>query len=78
MIHQCFGVYASGRIVGNGVYSENLEEHIAYNLLNRPGRALIVDGVVRNRGYLDQTKIDVALIRIMQLQYIDKDTKPYA
>ena len=57
-IHHTMGVYLNGDRVHNGVAPEHLEHHIEYNQTMRPGRALFVDGVCKNKGYLDQTTVD--------------------
>ncbi len=78
MIHQSYGVYPNMGMVRNGVPTEHLKEHIAFNIKHRPGRALIVDGVCLFKGNLDQVKIDAAMIVIMQQPYLGHDTQPYA
>ena len=44
MIHTTVGIYPNGDYKINGVCSENLAEHIKYNIQYRPGRILLVDG----------------------------------
>lgn len=76
MIHTCRGAYASGDIVNNGVSSENLAEHIWYNLRMRPGRALFVDGLCLNKGYLSIAQIEEQEKQLETLR-ITEDTTPY-
>ena len=52
MIHTTIGVYNNGERKVNGVTTEHLVAHIAYNLRLRPGRAFFVDGLCLNYGYL--------------------------
>ena len=44
MIHHTRGVYPNGDFKDNGVRPEDIEHHVGYNVLYRPGRALFVDG----------------------------------
>lgn len=46
MIHTTIGIYPDGSYKVNGVKSEDLDSHIAYNQKYRPGRALLVDGKI--------------------------------
>ena len=50
MIHTTIGVYPDGSRKVNGVSSENLADHIQYNIRFRPGRAFFVDGKCIYRG----------------------------
>lgn len=52
MIHTTIGVYANGDFKINGVKPEHLDSHIEYNKTMRFGRALFVDGICHNQGYL--------------------------
>lgn len=62
-IHTTVGVYPNWKVLGdmgykiNGVASEDLSDHIKYNLTFRPGRALFVDGVCKHRGTLPEEDI---------------------
>jgi hypothetical protein len=53
-MHTTIGVYANGSFKMNGVKPEHLEEHIKYNLTNRFGRALFIDGKCHYKGYLSE------------------------
>lgn len=57
-IHLTVGVYPNNDYVTNGVASDDLAEHIRYNLNARPGRAFFVDGKCRNVGYLGKERCD--------------------
>lgn len=50
MIHTTIGLYPNGEFKVNGVKSENLTDHINYNINMRPGRALILDTFVIYEG----------------------------
>ena len=58
MIHTTVGVYPNGQYKTNGVESEDLAQHIWYNMTFRPGRTLFVDGVLlyRGIGFSDELK----------------------
>lgn len=43
-IHTTIGLYLNGDYVVNGVLDDHLANHIKYNINNRWGRALFVDG----------------------------------
>jgi len=43
-MHATVGVYKNGDMKTNIVRDEDLAFHIQYNIDNRPGRALFVDG----------------------------------
>lgn len=45
------GVYYNGEYKINGVLPEDLAGHIQYNIKNRPGRALFLNGECIYRGY---------------------------
>ncbi len=77
MIHHSRGVYPSGDFVDNGIASEHLAAHIAYNLLMRPGRALIVDGFCISQGLsVSQELVDKHLVECQHIKK-EKDTAPY-
>lgn len=77
-IHHTMGVYNSGHRVHNGVSPAHLEEHIAYNLFWRPGRAFFVDGQCLNAGYLDQARVDAILAELHANPVtMDRVTTPY-
>lgn len=76
MIHTTIGIYSNGDYKVNGVKSENLAAHIAYNVRNRFGRALVVDGVCIYEGYYeikDREKLEEIAKDIKR----EKDTAPY-
>lgn len=52
-IHTTIGLYLNGDYVVNGVSSEDLNDHINYNIKYRFGRALFVDGECIHKGYFD-------------------------
>lgn len=56
-VHTTVGVYNNNDFVINGVAPEHLKYHIEYNQKMRFGRALFVDGVCVNKGYLDDKRI---------------------
>lgn len=73
------GVYANGDMKLNGVKEENLEQHIEYNLENRPGRALFVDRICKNKGNLsnEQVKFYEKLFQSDSKYTRYKDSSPY-
>lgn len=76
MIHCTVGVYPNGEHKSNGVDSENLAAHIAYNLRYRPGRAFFVDGICIHRGYLSREECDKWEVKLSKLTR-GADTAPY-
>ncbi len=78
-IHTTIGVYNSGDMKFNGVSSKNLASHLQYNLINRPGRALFVDGICVHKGYLTQDQVDnyVELFKSSDKYKRFTDTAPY-
>ncbi len=76
MIHHTRGVYADGSFKDNGVKSENLQDHIAYNKQFRPGRALFVDGKCVHHGYLDAKECE-KIERTIEGIRMGRDTAPY-
>lgn len=78
MIHHTMGVYANGDRKHNGVPSENLALHIAYNVRLRFGRALFVDGICIHTGYLSREEADAIETELAQKPIrMDRDTQPY-
>jgi hypothetical protein len=63
----------------NGVQFDKLAEHIKYNINNRIGRALFLDGVCIFRGYLSQETVEKFEKSIKNdSRFIAvKDTAPY-
>lgn len=74
IIHHTRGVYANGSYKDNGVLAEDLEAHIEYNIAMRPGRALLVDGVVVWEGYVPRAdlKLHQENVRVFK-----QHTRPY-
>ena len=56
-IYSTIGVYPDGEKKFNGVASQDLGSHIVYNINNRPGRALFLEGRCIYRGFLDSETI---------------------
>lgn len=52
------GVYNNNDTKSNHVAAKDLTNHIAYNLLYRPGRAFFVNFVCLNQGYLGALRAD--------------------
>lgn len=75
-IHTTVGVYRSNDFKTNGVAPEHLEDHIEYNLKMRPGRALFVDGVCKNQGYLSDEQLADWTERVKVIK-VDHCTVPY-
>ena len=78
-IHTTIGVYPTGDMKLNGVKEENLEMHIEYNIQNRWGRALFVDGKCVHKGGLDALQIHFhEMLFKSDCKYtLHKDTAPY-
>jgi hypothetical protein len=75
-IHHTAGYYSNGDAKINGVKSENLDEHIEYNLNWRPGRAFFVDGKCLNQGNLSKERCN-EIEKELQAATMNKDTAPY-
>ncbi len=77
-IHHSRGAYGIGNYKDNGVATDSLEAHIADNIKWRPGRALFIDGVCRNQGYLSVKECAEITLELQNdpviMQY---DTHPY-
>ena len=58
IVHTTIGVYLNGSYVCNGVKPEHLNDHILFNKMYRPGRALFVDGHCIHKGYLTEDYIE--------------------
>lgn len=76
MIHTTIGVYPNGSYKSNGVPSENLAEHIAYNIKNRFGRALYLDSILIYDGINCESAIEDSEGIYKNIKH-DKDTAPY-
>lgn len=50
--HITVGIYPSENFKVNVVRDEDLEKHIEYNLIFRPGRAFFVDGTCKYRAWM--------------------------
>lgn len=75
-IHTTVGVYPNREFKINGVKAENLESHIEYNRLMRPGRALLVDGTCILIGNFNQEDV-TALEEEFKDCKRSYDTAPY-
>lgn len=77
-IHTTIGVYLNGDYKTNGVHEEHLEDHINYNKTMRPGRALIVDGVIVYLGYYDQESLEALMVnkKLVDIS-VEHCTAPY-
>lgn len=78
MIHTTIGIYNNGDYKTNGVLPEDLQAHIDYNIENRWGRALVVDGKIVYCGYLNEEGINEILDKnnLRELKH-NKCTAPY-
>lgn len=77
-IHLTVGVYNNDDHVRNGVDEAHLHSHIQYNINNRPGRALFVDGKCVHQGYLDKERCDAWERKINdEFTVPDRCTAPY-
>lgn len=76
MIHHTIGIYPNGEWKCNGVQSEHLAEHIAYNLRFRPGRTFYVDWICLNKGPIKPEVLEVAL-KAADKHRPTSDTAPY-
>lgn len=72
-MHRTYGLYPNGDWKRNAVLPEHLAGHVQYNLDMRPGRALIVDGVIRHKG---QVPADVLEDFMEQLEQLDAQWSP--
>lgn len=70
------GIYPNGPSQTNGVDKKDLAFHIWYNCAYRPGRALVVNGVVVHEGFVPQEKIDAEIKEYSELVY-ERSTAPY-
>lgn len=79
-IHTTIGLYLDGSHVINGVSSNNLYSHVGYNVINRQGRALFVDGACAFKGSLSNEAIAAFCTKIKENPTkfkATKDTAPY-
>ena len=71
------GVYADGSYKTNGVLLQHLITHIEYNIERRPGRSLIIDGVLVYKGYDTNADLnELCNLSLTDLKQV-KDTQPY-
>ena len=78
IIHTTIGVYPDGSTKINGVLDENLESHIDYNLVMRPGRALFVDGKCVHEGFVAKGILKTIETDLKNKPIVmTKDTAPY-
>jgi hypothetical protein len=68
------GIYAVGYHKYNWVHPDHLHTHIEYNKKFRPGRALVVDGVVCNEGYLGAEAVTAWLEAHPEVTGMDEPT----
>lgn len=72
------GLYNNGDWKDNGVTRINLQDHLVYNFMMRPGRGLFVDGICVHRGYIDEGRCADAEDRMAANPVVQtKDTAPY-
>ena len=79
-IHTTIGLYSDGTHVINGVSSNNLYSHVGYNVINRPGRALFVDGACAFKGSISNEAIAEFQQKMKENPdrfKANKDTAPY-
>lgn len=76
MNHITIGVYSDDSYKVNIVKEEDLNSHIEYNKTFRFGRALFVDGLCVNKGYLSKEKVNEWTDRIKTMN-IDKSKPSY-
>ena len=82
-LHLCVGFYPDGSYVCNTVKDDDLENNVAYNRANRPGRFYFVDGEYACGGLLEpeakKAFIEKCKARITELglKAHHTDTRPY-
>lgn len=75
-IHTTIGLYLNGDYVVNGVLDDHITDHIKYNINNRWGRALFVDGECVYTGYLSEEECKEFIENHKHIK-MDKVTIPY-
>lgn len=70
-------IYNCGDYVVNNVRPEHIEEHIDYNKTFRFGCALVVDGEIKNEGYLEENRIREIVSTIDLSRYKSFSDTPY-
>jgi len=76
-IHTTIGIYPNGHCKVNGVKAEHLEQHIEHNRTFRPGRALMVDGIIVLNGYGSGNQTDQEYLNRMKEIKKTECTVPY-
>jgi hypothetical protein len=73
------GIYNNEDSKSNHVATEHLTNHIAYNLVMRPGRAFFVNGICLNQGYLGAQRCCAheARLKAAGLPVMRRSTAPY-
>ena len=75
-IYHTRGVYASLHHKDNGVKGVHLADHIKYNVVMRFGRALFIEGICFNQGYLSKEECETQAKKLVGVK-ASKDTQPY-
>lgn len=70
-------IYNNGTFVVNNVKPEHIVDHVEYNKLFRFGCALVVNGVIENKGYLDEDRIKEIVDSIDVSKYNSYSVLPY-
>lgn len=70
-------IYNNGDYVVNNVRPEHLKDHIEYNTTFRFGCALVIDGVIKNKGYLDEKRIRKIASKITCSKHNSYSELPY-
>lgn len=70
-------IYNCGDYIVNNVRPEHLEQHIEYNKTFRFGCALVVEGEIKNTGYLDEDRINKIVSNIDLSKYSQYSEIPY-
>lgn len=71
------GIYPDGSLKWNGVPAKNLPDHILYNIMNRGGRTLLVNGLVFNAGAFSLEELRNFYEIYSQRCAATRDTQPY-
>lgn len=79
-VYTTLALYPNGEFKINGVKQHNIVNHVAYNLLFRPGRALFVQGKCIYKGFNNSNEsineVEQMFIQ-KKIAFCDKDTAPY-
>jgi hypothetical protein len=69
MLHHVRGVYLNGQFEDSKVKSEDLANHLYYDIHFRPGRALFLDGKCLHKGHLEMSRcMDIQNALVVSLQ----------